>query len=337
MWPRHLRPRIAPARFPASTSRKRNARGSSRTSQLCPASSERGRVPPTIRPDVRAAQHQALGTFGFQVTCRRQARLCRRHATRTLQSVPRQPRETNAFADFARCRGSSKSCANMDLCAFRPPLFPRRLFLYAGQRLGRDQLRGSAPGGVPGDRTVRAAHAPRLSPTRAIARVTAGSADARLVLDSVRITTSGSFLNGRWGASLNLPALWPETAALGGRRIAEIAAHRAASPFSVLVVHPGIPRPQQAPTDNNRDAVDAASTNWWPPRPLGVTIAVRLIPNTLSKPGTRALRRRRARGWRRSGMPRYRACAPGRRCRGCHQKPSPNTSPPCTRQSRARR
>jgi len=166
------------------------------------------------------------------------------------------------------------------------PRFSVSSFLYAGQRLGRDQLREVSAAGFEAIELFALRTHLDYHSDGAIAQLQHDLAASRLVLDSVHAPTSDSFLNGRWGASLNL-ASPDETArrwAVDETLKSLYVARRV--PFSVLVVHPGIPRAQQqTPTDNNRDAVRRSVEEVVAAaRPLGVTVAVELIPNTLAKP-----------------------------------------------------
>lgn len=166
------------------------------------------------------------------------------------------------------------------------PRFSLSSFLYAGQRLGRDQLREISAAGFQAIELFALRTHLDYHSDAAIAQLQQDLAESRLVLDSVHAPTSDSFLNGRWGASLNLASpddtarRWAVDEALKSLHIAR------RLPFSVLVVHPGVPKAQQqAPTDNNRDAVRRSVEELVKAaRPLNVTIAVELIPNTLAKP-----------------------------------------------------
>ena len=159
--------------------------------------------------------------------------------------------------------------------------------LYHGQRLNRDHLREI---GAAGFDTVE------LFATRthfdyhsesATADLQGWLADSRLDLETVHAPVAESFTTGRWGAPLNLAS--PDEAS---RQRALDEATRALQiarrlPFRTLVVHAGLVRTQQqAPGDNSRDAarrsIEALASAG---RPLGVTIAVELIQNELSKPG----------------------------------------------------
>ena len=113
-------------------------------------------------------------------------------------------------------------------------------------------------------------------------------AQAGLVLGSVHAPVSDSYAAGRWGEPLNLAspdATRRERALDEATRALHIARRL---PFGVLVVHAGLVRSQQqGPGDNNRDAarrsINALATL---ARPLGVNIAVELIPNELSRAGS---------------------------------------------------
>lgn len=124
--------------------------------------------------------------------------------------------------------------------------------------------------------------------TNAIAELQGWLAESGLELHSVHAPVGESFGNGRWGAML---ALASPDASLRQRALdeAERALHIARRlPYQVLVVHLGQPKtPQSMPGENSRDAgrrsVEALARL---AEPLGVTIAVEVIPNELSRPGS---------------------------------------------------
>lgn len=124
--------------------------------------------------------------------------------------------------------------------------------------------------------------------TNAIAELQGWLAESGLELHSVHAPVGESFANGRWGPLLTLAS--PE-ASVRQRALdeAERALHIARRlPFKILVVHLGLPKtPQSAPGENSRDAarrsVEALAKL---AEPLGVTIAVEVIPNELSRPGS---------------------------------------------------
>lgn len=110
--------------------------------------------------------------------------------------------------------------------------------------------------------------------------------EAGLVLGSVHAPVVESYSAGRWSAPLNLAS--PDAAARASALDEALTALHIARrlPYDRLVVHAGVAREQQtSPGENNRDAarrsleaIAAAA------RPLGVTVAVELIPNDLSGP-----------------------------------------------------
>ena len=166
------------------------------------------------------------------------------------------------------------------------PRFSLSSYLYADRRLGREQLREISGAGFDAIELFALRTHVDYHNESAIANLQQDLAGARLVLDSVHAPVSESITGGRSSAPLNLAS--PD----GPSREHAVdealhALHIARRlPFSVLVVHPGVPRAeQQTPVDNNRDAARRSiETLATAAEPLGVTIAVELIPNALSKP-----------------------------------------------------
>ena len=160
--------------------------------------------------------------------------------------------------------------------------------LYLGQRLTRAHLLEVGAAGfdaveLHATRTHLDYHSGAV-----IGEVQGWLADARLSLESVHAPVAESFTAGRWGAPLNLAS--PDRAqrehavdeALGALYIAR------RLPFRTLVVHAGLMRAQQPqPGVNNRDAarrsVEALAAA---AGPLGVRVAVELVPNDLSRSGS---------------------------------------------------
>lgn len=111
-------------------------------------------------------------------------------------------------------------------------------------------------------------------------------AEARLVLHSVHAPVGESFTNGRWGSMFNLAS--PDASA---RRLAVDEAVRALQiarriPYAVLVLHIGFPKTAQSlPGENSRDAARRSVEELVrQAEPLGVNVAVEVIPNDLSQP-----------------------------------------------------
>ena len=166
------------------------------------------------------------------------------------------------------------------------PRFSLSSHLYAGRRLCREQLREISGAGFDAIELFALRTHVDYHNESAIANLQQDLASARLVLDSVHAPVSEAVAGGRPGARLNLAS--PDGPSR--ERAVDEALHALyiarRLPFSVLVVHPGVPRSlQQTPLDNNRDAMRRSiETLATAAEPLGVTIAVELIPNTLSKP-----------------------------------------------------
>jgi sugar phosphate isomerase/epimerase len=124
--------------------------------------------------------------------------------------------------------------------------------------------------------------------TAAVADLQQWLAEAGLVLHGVHAPIGEAFTSGRWGKPLTLASADPETRTRAldeAERALQIARR---IPFGVLVTHIGLPASQQpSPTDNSRDAarrsVEALHRL---AEPLGVTIALEVIPNELSRAGS---------------------------------------------------
>jgi len=119
----------------------------------------------------------------------------------------------------------------------------------------------------------------------AIADLQQWLAEAGLTLHSVHAPVSESFVNRRWGAPLSLASAdnVARLRALGEAELTLQIARRI--PFDVLVVHLGRPRTEQSsPADNSRDGARRSVDRLRElADPLGVRIAVEVIPNELSR------------------------------------------------------
>jgi sugar phosphate isomerase/epimerase len=160
--------------------------------------------------------------------------------------------------------------------------------LYDGQKLSRDHLREIGGAGFDTVELFATRTHVDYHSESSIADLQQWLADARLQLGSVHAPVAESDTGGRWGTLLNLAArdAAQRERALGEATRALHIARRLA--FPVLVVHIGIARGQhQAPGENNRDAARrSVETLASLARPLGVNVAVELIPNELSKAGS---------------------------------------------------
>jgi sugar phosphate isomerase/epimerase len=113
-------------------------------------------------------------------------------------------------------------------------------------------------------------------------------ADAGLELHGVHAPIAESFVGGQWGPALTVASSEADrrAAAVGESELALYIARRI--PVKVLVVHLGLPRTQSSsPTDNSRDAARRSVEELQRlASPLGVRVAVEVIPNELSRAGS---------------------------------------------------
>jgi sugar phosphate isomerase/epimerase len=160
--------------------------------------------------------------------------------------------------------------------------------LYHGQRLCRDHLLEIAAHGfdcveVYATRTHFDYHNPA-----AIADLQGWLADAGLELRSIHAPTAESFTGGRWGGSLSLASTDPAARAHAVSET-EAALHVARRlPVPVLVAHLGVPRTQRSEGAGDSRAAARRSIEELLriAEPLGVRIAVEVIPNELSRAGS---------------------------------------------------
>jgi sugar phosphate isomerase/epimerase len=160
--------------------------------------------------------------------------------------------------------------------------------LYHAQRLCRDHLLEIAAHGfdcveVYATRTHFDYHSPA-----AIADLQGWLADAGLDLRSIHAPTAESYTGGRWGGSLSLASTDPAARAHAVSET-EAALHVARRlPVPVLVAHLGIPRTQRSEGagDSRAAAKRSIEELLRVAEPLGVRIAVEVIPNELSRAGS---------------------------------------------------
>ena len=159
--------------------------------------------------------------------------------------------------------------------------------LYHSQRLGRQHLLEIAAHGF--DRIELFATRTHFDyhNTAAVADLQQWLAEAGLDLHGVHAPIGESFADGRWGPPLTLASADAGTRA---RAIdeAERALHVARLiPFGVFIVHLGLPRSQGLAVQNSRDAARRSVEELLQmAAPLGVKIALEVIPNELSKAGS---------------------------------------------------
>ncbi len=160
--------------------------------------------------------------------------------------------------------------------------------LYHHQRLAREHLLDIAAQGFTAVEVFATpTHFDYHSPS-AVADLQQWLAEAGLTLDAIHAPVAESFLAERGGAPLTLASVdqAARERALVEAEAALFVARRVAA--RVLVVHLGLPRSQQPqPGASNRDAarrsVDALAAA---AQPLGVQVALEVIANDLSRPGS---------------------------------------------------
>jgi sugar phosphate isomerase/epimerase len=170
----------------------------------------------------------------------------------------------------------------------KPRPFGISTHLYHNHRLRREDLAEIAAHGFERvELFATRSHFDYHSPA-SIADLQEWLGDAGLELHGVHAPIGESFGAGRWGPPLTLAAA-DDAVREKAMAEAEKALHVARRiPFSVLVAHVGLTRTQQsAPGDNSRDAarrsIDALQRL---AAPLGVRVAVEVIPNELSRAGS---------------------------------------------------
>jgi len=165
------------------------------------------------------------------------------------------------------------------------PRFSLSTYFYRDERLGRDQLRGIRSAGFETIELFATRTQVDYHHDAATADFQQWLADAGLTLESVHAPTSEGG-SGPRGTPLNLAS--PDAAVRGhaldeAMRALQIARRL---PFSTFVVHAGTVRTPRTPAgDNSRDgarrSIEALAEA---AAPLGVRVAVEMIPNELSKP-----------------------------------------------------
>jgi sugar phosphate isomerase/epimerase len=160
--------------------------------------------------------------------------------------------------------------------------------LYHGQRLNREHLLEIAGYGF---ETVELfatrSHFDYHNPS-AVADLQQWLADAGLELHGVHAPITDSFVGGRWGPPLTVASTGPEARAKAVAESEQALYVARRIPMKVLVVHLGLPRTQSSsPDDNSRDAARRSIDELQRlAPPLGVRVAVEVIPNELSRAGS---------------------------------------------------
>jgi sugar phosphate isomerase/epimerase len=161
-------------------------------------------------------------------------------------------------------------------------------YLFHGQRLSRDHLLSVARHGFEAVELFATQTHFDYHSTAAVGDLQQWLADAGLELHGVHAPVADSYVGGRWGQPLSLAS-----ADAGARAAAVAEAEQALYiarrlPMRVLVAHIGLPRTQSAaPADNSRDGARRSVEELQRlASPLGVRVAVEVIPNELSRAGS---------------------------------------------------
>ena len=167
-------------------------------------------------------------------------------------------------------------------------LFGVSTHLYHNQRLGRNDLLEIASYGFESiELFATRTHFDYHNPS-SVADLQQWLAEARLELGSVHAPIAESYTGGRWGRPLSIasPDEDERSAAVAETERALHIARR--MPVNVIVAHLGVPRAQDAPGGSNTRAAARRSIEQLhrTADPLGVTIAVEVIPNEISGAGS---------------------------------------------------
>jgi sugar phosphate isomerase/epimerase len=155
--------------------------------------------------------------------------------------------------------------------------------LYHAQRLSREHLLEIAAHGfecveVYATRTHFDYHNPA-----AVADLQGWLAQAGLELRSIHAPTAEGFTGGRWSGSLSLASTDPDARAHAVREAEQALYLARRIPIKVMVAHLGIPRTQSGAADSRAAARRSIEELMRIAEPLGVQIAVEVIPNELSR------------------------------------------------------
>jgi sugar phosphate isomerase/epimerase len=160
--------------------------------------------------------------------------------------------------------------------------------LYHAQRLTREHLLEVASHGFEAVELFATRTHFDYHNSAAVADLQQWLADAGLVLHGVHAPISESYVGGRWGLPLSIASVDANarTRAIEEALAALHVARRIA--MKVLVIHLGLPRSQStSPEQNSREAARRSVEELQREAvPLGVRVAVEVIPNELSRAGS---------------------------------------------------
>ena len=160
--------------------------------------------------------------------------------------------------------------------------------LFHGQRLSREHLLTVAQHGFEAVELFATRTHFDYHSAAAVADLQQWLADAGLELHGVHAPVTDSYVGGRWGPSLSLASADAERRAAAFAEAEQALYIARRMPLKVLVVHLGLPRTQStSPADNSRDGARRSVEELQRlAGPLGVRVAVEVIPNELSRAGS---------------------------------------------------
>jgi sugar phosphate isomerase/epimerase len=160
--------------------------------------------------------------------------------------------------------------------------------LYHGHRLGREHLLEIAAHGFEKVELFATRTHFDYHSAAAIADLQQWIAEAGLELHGVHAPIGEGFTAGRWGPPLTLASADADTRVRALDEATKALQIARRIPFGVLVTHLGLPRTQQpSATDNTRDGARRSIEELQRlAEPLGVKVAIEVIPNELSRAGS---------------------------------------------------
>ena len=160
--------------------------------------------------------------------------------------------------------------------------------LYHDQQLSRDHLLEIAEFGFPAVEVFATMGHFDYHHEAAIEDLAAWLREARLELHSVHAPIVEHLLNGQWGPPLSTAAVAERSRQHAVQEAIAALAIARQVPFRYLVVHLGIPNDRQPPAEANSRAAAARSIEELvvAAAPLGVQVAIEVIPNKLSAADT---------------------------------------------------
>ncbi len=157
--------------------------------------------------------------------------------------------------------------------------------LCVGERLDRDHLVEIAAHGFDAVEVFALRDHFDYRDRRAAVALAEWLDDTRLRLHSMHAPIAGKFAGGAWKDGLSLAAADESRRKAAIEETLATLDVAAAVPYSVLVVHCGVPEPFGAPADNHRGSLVRSLEELSPvAQRYGVRLAIEVIPNELSTP-----------------------------------------------------